>query len=280
MGPSPVRVERHASELDSWELHLREPAPRLRSHVRSYCGYVERGTRPFRRRELPSGDVVLILGLGPPIRVDDRPRTSFVAGLHGKHALTEHDGVQEGLQVNLTPLGALSLFGPPPVGAPRGVLDLEDVLGRHTQLLLEQLSEVSSWGARFDLLDSLLAGRLADGLPASPDVAWAWRRLTETDGRVPIGDLTDELRCSRRHLTSRFREQIGLPPKAFAQILRFDRGIRRLRREGPASLAEVARECGYYDQAHFNRDFRRFSGTTPTEILGRLLPDAGGIAGG
>jgi AraC-like DNA-binding protein len=72
---------------------------------------------------------------------------------------------------------------------------------------------------------------------------------------------------------------VGLTPKAFAQILRFDKGIRRLRREGRRSLAEVAQDCGYYDQAHFNRDFRRFAGTTPIDLLASVLPDGGGFAG-
>jgi AraC-like DNA-binding protein len=273
-----ARLSRHESELASWELVRREPHLRLRPHVRSYCGYVEDGGRPFRRKELPSGEVVVIVGLGPPIRVDGELRTSFVAGLHDEHAVTEHDGVQEGLQVNLTPLGAFALFGPPPDGVAGQVLDLEDLLGRRAPLLLEQIAEARGWEARFALLDALLSKQLADGLPTSPDVAWTWRRLTETDGRVSIGELTEELRCSHRHLTSRFREQVGLAPKAFAQILRFDKGIRRLRREGAASLAEVARDCGYYDQAHFNRDLRRFTGTTPTELLERLLPDGGGFA--
>jgi AraC-like DNA-binding protein len=275
----PVRVEKHESELGSWELHWRAPAQRLRRHVRSYCGYIEDGAEPFRRKELPSGDVVVILSFGPRIRVDGAPRTSFVAGLHDEHAITEHDGVQHGIQVNLTPLGALALFGPPPTGVPGQLVDLEDLLGRRTPLLLERIFEAPGWEARFGLLDSLLSEQLAEGLPASPDVAWAWKRLSETDGRASIGDLTEELRCSRRHLTSRFREQIGIAPKAFAQILRFDSGIRRLHTEGPSSLAQVAHECGYYDQAHFNRDFRRFSGTTPTELLASVLPDGGGFAG-
>src|SRR5262245_51181754 len=179
----------------------REPSARLRAHVESYCGYVERGTSPLRRRELPSGEVVLILSFGPPIRVDGRPRTSFVAGLHGAHAITEHDGIQEGLQVNLTPLGAFRLFGPPPTGVPGRVVDLADVLGRHADLLVEQAYEAGSWTARFDLVDALLAARFAQQLPASPDVAWAWHRLTETGGTVPIGELVRDLRCSRRHLT-------------------------------------------------------------------------------
>ena len=270
------RVSRHRSELGSWEFVLSRPSRPLLAHVRSYCGYVEQGERPFRRRELPSGDVVVILGFGPPIRVDGVPRTSFVAGVHEAPAVTEHGGVQEGLQLNLTPLGAFRLFGPPQRGVPGQVGDLEDLLGPRARFLVEQVYEARGWESRFALLDDLLAKRFADRRPASPDVAWAWRRLTETSGRLPIGELVEELRCSRRHLTTRFREQIGVPPKAFARILRFDRGVRRLRREGDASLADIARECGYYDQAHFNRDFREFAGWTPTEFVARLLPDGGG----
>jgi hypothetical protein len=74
--------------------------------VRRYCGYVERGKTPLARRELPSGSVVVVLGFGPSIRVDGEPRSSFVAGLRGAPAVTEHDGIREGLQVNLTPPSA------------------------------------------------------------------------------------------------------------------------------------------------------------------------------
>jgi AraC-like DNA-binding protein len=159
------------------------------------------------------------------------------------------------------------------------VVDLEDVFGPRAPALVEQLYEAPGWDARFTLLDSAIAARLGKHLPASPDVAWAWRRLTETEGLVTIGTLTEELGCSRRHLTARFREQVGMPPKTLARILRFERAVRRLREGGNASLAELAYECGYYDQAHFNRDFRRFAGITPSEFLARVLPDGGGVSG-
>jgi AraC-like DNA-binding protein len=273
-----MRVIRHESELGFWELVRRAPDPRLGPHVRSYCGYVERGETPLARRELPSGEVVVVLGLGPSIRVDGEPRFSFVAGLNGAPAVTEHEGIQEGLQVNLTPLGAYRLFGPPERGVRGQVVDLEDLLGTRAASLVEQLFQADGWEARFALVDAAIAGRLEERAPASPDVAWAWRRLSETEGRLPIADITNELGCSRRHLTTRFRAQIGLPPKAFARILRFERAVRRLRSEGGGKLAEIAHDCGYYDQSHFNRDFRDFAGLTPTELVARELPAGRGLS--
>lgn len=284
--PVSLSVLRHESELDAWELVSRAPDPRLREHVARLCGYREEGPLPVRRRELPSTSIVVVLGFGPAIDVSDPAaggamvrRTSFVAGLDPRHSTTRHDGSQLGLQVDLTPLGAFALFGAPPGELAGRVLDLEEVLGRRGSLLVERLHEAPGWDARFELIERAVRERVAEGLPASPDVAWAWRRLREADGRVPIGTLARELGCSRRHLTARFGEQIGLPPKTVARLMRFDRAVRRLREEGAPRLAEIAQECGYSDQAHFNRDFREFAGWTPTELLTRTLPAGGGLAG-
>lgn len=63
-----------------------------------------------------------------------------------------------------------------------------------------------------------------------------------------------------------------------ARLIRFDRAVQRLQAPGSA-LAEVAQDCGYYDQAHFNRDFRTFAGLSPTEFIRASLPEGGGLSG-
>jgi len=70
---------------------------------------------------------------------------------------------------------------------------------------------------------------------------------------------------------------VGLPPKTVGRILRFDRVAQQLLEVDAPRLAEVAYDCGYYDQAHLNRDFRDFAGTTPGDYLTRRLPDGGGV---
>ena len=69
-----------------------------------------------------------------------------------------------------------------------------------------------------------------------------------------------------------------MPPKLIGRVLRFERVTERLAREGVARWTDVALDCGYYDQSHFNRDFREFAGITPSEYMASLLPGGGGIA--
>ena len=98
-----------------------------------------------------------------------------------------------------------------------------------------------------------------------PAVEFAWRRLRDTNGAAPVANIAGELGCSRRHLTQRFSTELGLPPKALARVLRFQRAVGLLRAGG--ELADVAYTCGYYDQPHFNRDFRALAGVTPSAFL-------------
>ena len=91
-----------------------------------------------------------------------------------------------------------------------------------------------------------------------------------TRGAVPIGRLADEVGWSHRHLIARFRQQVGLPPKTAARLVRFDGVWRRLDQRQPPDWGLVAAEAGYADQAHLIRDFREFTGTTPTAFVAQV----------
>jgi AraC-like DNA-binding protein len=89
---------------------------------------------------------------------------------------------------------------------------------------------------------------------------------------VSFAELARDAGWSRRQFTARFTRAAGLPPKTFARVLRFQRAKALLAAAGGPSLSEIALDCGYYDQAHLNRDFRAFAGCTPTELMARRLP--------
>jgi AraC-like DNA-binding protein len=275
-----VETVHHETGLGRFELMSRAPDPLLRPYVRGYHGYSERTSRPLRRRELPSGDVILVLDLGAGVRLLEPRRalhTSFVAGLDEQSAVTEHDGRADGVQVSFTPLGAHRFLGVPMHTLSHCVVELDDLLGASANELADRLRDAPGWEARLDVLDSVVRARLSRGTEPTSEVAWAWRRLVATAGRVRVGDLARELGWSRKRLAARFREQIGLPAKACARILRFRRAVRLLERDDVTRFTEIALDCGYFDQAHLNRDFRRFAGSTPSEFLARRIADGFGV---
>ena len=258
------------------ELATRAPHPALAPHVRSLAGWHERADGPVRRAELPGGRIVLVVSFGPTLDVDGRRFHSFVAGLHDSPALTEHAGEGHGIQAYLTPLGARRLLRMPMGELTRRVVELEDLIGAGAHELAERLAAASDWSSRFALLERAIATRTLEAPPVAPALEWAWRRLHETDGAVPIGVLAGELGWSRRHLTATFRRELGMAPKPLARLLRFERAVARLR--AGAGLVDAALDSGYYDQAHFNRDFKQFAGRTPTEYLVTSVQDITSVA--
>jgi AraC-like DNA-binding protein len=241
------------------------PASALRGMVSAYHGWREEASGPIRRREGPGTDVVLVISFGHEWLIDGQRLTSFAAGLHDRQVTTEHGGRSFGMQVDLVPQAARMLFGMPMHSLACRKVPLEDVLD--DPFLVERLYEADDWTVRFRLLDETLTGRLAEARPPAPGVTWAWRRLLETDGRVAIGDLADELGWSRKRIVARFREEIGLSPKAAARILRFERARRSAERSQRPDWAEIAFECGYYDQSHLINEFRTVTDRTPATFF-------------
>lgn len=283
--PPPMRVVRHESERDRWELAQRAPDPRLRGHVLSYCLYDEQTASFRRRRELPSQRVTLIVNLGVPIRVldhgaedawSDQP-AGFVAGLWDTYAITETRGSQRGVQVELTAVGAHLLLGLPMHELTNRVITLDEAFGRAGARLREAIGKASRYAPRFAALDDFFLDRLDDARSPVPSVTRALARLSQRAGNVRVRALADEIGCSRRHLNARFNEQVGVPPKLLARILRFERALKLV--DAGSGWAQIAQDCGYYDQAHLTRDFNQFAGCPPGELARRRLPNGGGVTG-
>lgn len=285
--PRTVYLE-HASEFGEWETARRAPMPALRHYVRGYTGYSER-TAFTRRVQAPNGDAVIIIGFGEPlVTIDPRrpadggsqPHRAFISGIWEGHVVVESPGgVASGLQVDLTPIGAHLFSGLPAHLLANTNLELDDVFGAHAAALCDRLAAAPTWEARFDVLDAVICARLAAARTPERAITWAWRRLAAERGGITISALAEEVGYSRKQLAAQFHEHVGVPPKAVARILRFGAVLGRLREPGTVNWACLAHDAGYYDQAHFARDFREFAGSTPGEFLRRKLPGDGGFSG-
>jgi AraC-like DNA-binding protein len=233
--------------------------------VSAYYGFREEAAAAVRRREGPGHHVVLLVSFGDEWLIDGARLTSFVGGLHRRQVTTEHGGRASGIHIDLAPTAAYSLFGIPLHELTDRTVALEDVLDEPD--LAERLHDAPGWEARFALLDELLHRRLRAAAPPSEGVVHAWRRLRESGGRVRIGSLAAELGWSRARIVARFREQVGLPPKAVARIIRFERARAAAEASERPDWTRIALEFGYYDQSHLINDFRAVTGRTPTTFL-------------
>ena len=245
-----------------------QPSAILQDWVCAYSGYQENSRQPVRRLEVPKDRVILILGFGESLNIQAvgsqllaERYTAFVAGLNENPLITEYSGVQRCIEVELLPWAINRLFNRVPTDFIQGCVHLEDLWGGKAQLLLEQLSEVPTWQGRFDLVNRVLAERVSasNALPR-PEIQWAWHQLQKHGGWVPIRQLAQTVGWSDRYFATRFREQIGMTPKAAARRMRFNHALQLLRSVNPMSLSDIAATCGYSDQSHFSREFRLFAG--------------------
>ncbi|MGW1139118.1 helix-turn-helix domain-containing protein [Streptomyces zhihengii] len=266
------------------------PAPALREYVDSYVGFDLRGLPAGVHCGPPSRALTAVISLSDPLEVaagvdDGSPVTRFgsvAGGLMCRSVAIHHDGRQLGVQISLTPLGARAVYGLPAGELAHRLVPLDELLGAPAAELVDRLRSATTWSARFTALDELLLRAVHRGAREDrvrrvrPEVAEAWRRLVAARGRVPVGAVAAELGWSRRHLTERFRGELGLSPKTFARVLRFEHAHELAAARDPLPWGDVAAVSGYADQAHLVRDWREFTGRSPTAWRrGEVLLGAG-----
>ena len=168
------------------------------------------------------------------------------------------------LQIRLEPIAAAAVFGTSRElsGA---MVTLEELWGRDAERAEEGLRGAASWEERFALAAQMLGRRMhAARQRVDPEVAYTWRRMLASRGRVRVEGLADQVGWSRKLLWSRFRSQLGVSPKRAARLVRFDHAAHLL--AAGHAAADVAAVSGYVDQPHLNREVKAFTGLTPAAV--------------
>jgi AraC-like DNA-binding protein len=228
------------------------------------AGFSDQTTALADVRVVPHPAVMLVIDIGGGLLIDGasgwQQRGSVVAGLAPVGAAAHGPQDFECLQVRLSPVVAHAVLG----GCAElsgTVVALDDLWGRAAVRIQERLRAAASWEDRFAIAEAVLAGRQETSRAVDPEVAFAWRQLVTSRGRVRVERLAAESGWSRKRLWSRFRSQIGLTPKRAARLVRFDHAARLLAAGGSAAV--VAADSGYADQSHLHRDVLAFAGMTP-----------------
>ena len=258
------------------------PAPHVAPFVERYLGYRIDGFEPCVHHGLPSRFMTFIVSIGDSIDVLEhsdsvqRPGRyrGVLAGLTTAPTLIASPGHEEGVAIELTPLGFRRLLAMPARELWNSTYECAEVVGGPGDELWERLQIASTWAARFAVCDDIL-GRLRPTVAAhsvGPELSAAWNKILLTGGTVRTADLAADTGWSRQHLTRQFRAEFGTGPKSLARVVRFERAVDRLRNAPARRIADVAAECGYFDQAHLDRDFATLAGCSPTTLLYEDVP--------
>jgi AraC-like DNA-binding protein len=143
-------------------------------------------------------------------------------------------------------------------------ISLEDVWGPQARTLRDRLRELPSPQARFKCLEDFLRLRFGGALRRNRMVDFALERFEREPAVSTVREVARSTGWSERRFSQVFREEVGFSPKVWTRIQRFQRAVRQLHAGGDLPWADLALECGYYDQSHFANEFRAFSGIDAT----------------
>jgi AraC-like DNA-binding protein len=224
-----------------------------------------------RERILPDSCVELVFHFADPFRShfangrsEVQPR-SFVVGQMKRFLEIEPAGRAGFVAVRFLARGAYLFFHLPLSEVAAGVVDLEDLWRDRAREWTERIALAPDMAARVRLIEGVLLGLLARNGGTDPAVDRALELLEASGGQIRVAGLAAEIGVSGRHLTRQFQRAVGLSPKEFGRISRFLRALKLLDgRRG--SLADIALACGFFDQAHFNHEFRELAGMSPGEL--------------
>lgn len=251
----------------------RAPGAALRPFVRTF--WVSEGDRGSatgteqREHVLPTGCAHIVVRLsGPPLRIFDGPNdrvgrvvgSAIVGGPRSGHYVRDVSEPVWAVGAQLLPGAVSLLLGVPASDVAERHTPLEDLWGRGVRELRERLALAGSVDRRLALFEAILAARLPRMRGMHPAIADA---LSRFDAGADVRALVARSGYSHRHFVALFREAVGLAPKRYARVVRFQAALARVAARSATSWADLALAAGYSDQSHFNRDFRGFAGVTP-----------------
>ncbi|MDJ0751861.1 MAG: helix-turn-helix domain-containing protein [Woeseiaceae bacterium] len=193
-------------------------------------------------------------------------RKAWVSGVHDEYLSISAHQDSEMFVIQFKPYGAYPFLKVSMDKLANRVVAGEDLLEGELMALRDELFAAPTSEAKFALADDWLTKRFSGEHVPPAGVVGAAAAIAEQP-TAKLSQALDAFDGTNKHLIDLFRRYVGITPKVFQRILRFNDVFRRIRENGTIDWAEVANQCGYADQSHFIREFRRFSGFNPAEFI-------------
>ena len=258
------------------------PSPLLSAYVEAFCFYEGDAELPAKKeRCLPNGRVALVINLGhDTIRVSNRQDAEGFQSFHGgvlngafsEFSVIDTTTMVTTMSIQFKPGGACPFLPMPATELTNQVVDLSMLWGTAASDLRKQLQTAQTNDDRVRILERFLLARVAWEQAPHPAVMFALASFQAGHKRRSVSEVTAQLGVSPKRFIHLFEEAVGLTPKLFCRVLRFQEVLCLIEKDQPICWADLALSCGYFDQAHFIHDFQAFSGLTPQAYLAQRSP--------
>jgi AraC-like DNA-binding protein len=255
-----------------------KPEPPLSKFVDNFWLYEGYDPQNTTERILPTGTLELVINLhknelrfydGEHPEICSHFSGAIVSGAHGRTLVP--DGAEEVciIGVHFKPGGAFPFLGLPAGDLADTHVNLETIWGLSAARLRERLCEARTSTERFLLLKNALLNRLCYGVEQHYAVSAALEMFRRNQAGATVREAAKYLGLSQRRFIQVFKSEVGLTPKLFSRIQRFQQTRTIIQQNLSPSWATLALDLGYFDQSHLIREFLEFSGLSPTDYLNR-----------
>ncbi|MGZ4840670.1 MAG: DUF6597 domain-containing transcriptional factor [Candidatus Angelobacter sp.] len=229
-----------------------------------------------KERLMPDGSIELVINLKEDeARIYDRedlnkcerlPGT-LLCGPHSSFFVIDTAQQDSVIGVHFKPGGAFPFFKMPASELHNLHVSLQDLWGHEAGLLRQRLLEAQTPETKFQVLEECLLAQAFRPLERHRAVVFALGLFRNIHTAPAIAEVADLIGISSRRFIQLFSNEVGLTPKLFSRVRRFQKVLQEIRTGSDLSWVDMAASCGYFDQAHFIHDFKAFSGINPTAYL-------------
>lgn len=249
-----------------------EPPKHLSPYIKSFWTLKRNGTEhpPFNFSPISDGIPGLVFQLNDDQSFIDKEKQelpkAFLYGQTVKRREMIWTGDINTIGVHFYPNSLKAIFGFDANILTDTCLEFDLISTKEYQFLHEQLCNNNSTSEQISLLSNYFLSLITKNNSYNPSVAFAIEKIEKSNGQLQYGELVTDLKISERSLERYFKRHVGITPKMFMRICRFQSSLQQLNKKGYEKLSDIAYENGYADQSHFIREFKEFLGFSPLQF--------------
>jgi len=256
-------------------IQIIKPSAILASYIKHYWVLeADKSDGVVTERVVPNGAVELMFHYKNPFKcltsnkLEHKQSQSFISGLSNTYSDVSTQGESGMIAVSFYPHGACNFFHFPMSEAENRDISLDNLIGRKAEIIGQQLYEAPSLSERIKIIESFLLKQFSEVRAEDLKIVCkAVSLINQNRGQLQSANLSGLLAITSKSLERKFISLVGKSPKQFSKIVRFQSIIDTVSKGHCENFTQIALEYGYYDQAHFNKDFKSFSGLTPLDFF-------------